>query len=74
MIFTSETTLDLQLVLTQTLATYIVLQTAIAMEAVKQNRSWLAVTTTSDLLRSKSSMLTKFAQYICNTLLDKHMT
>jgi hypothetical protein len=73
MIFTSETTLDLQLVLTQTLATHIVLQTAIAMEAVKQNRSWLVVTT-SDLLRSKSSMLTKFSQYICNTLLDKHMT
>jgi hypothetical protein len=68
MIFTSETTLDLQQVVPHILATHIVLQAAIATEAVTQTRSWLVVTT-SDLQRSKSSIFSNFAQYIDNTLL-----
>ena len=61
MIFTSETALDLQQVLIPILATHIVLQMAIAIQAVARKSFWLVVTAASDLLRSKSSMLTKMA-------------
>ena len=61
MIFTSETALDLQQVLIPILATHIVFQMAMAMEAVARKGFWLVVTAASHFLSSKSSMLTKMA-------------
>ncbi len=73
MIFTSEMALDLQQVLSPILATHIVLQMGLAMATVTRDGFWLVTTTASDLLSSKSSILTKMqAQSYpqCN-LLDK---